>query len=217
MSESHFSESAKADMAVGPPIGGRWLVWPWVVLLVAAILWALYQFQGPRGRADAGENHPAVGTRIEQLRLTPLTGGGAPVSADDLQGKMTLINFWGPWCPPCRQEFPHLMEIEQFFRDNERFQFLSISCSGQHGSDEEMGPMTEEFLSEQGADFPTYRDPFQVFADDLRRIAKLDNFVFPTSVVVDQNGVIRGLWQGYAPGDERQIHGVLEKALLATK
>jgi thiol-disulfide isomerase/thioredoxin len=142
-----------------------------------------------------------VGTRLEELHLEPLTGGGSPVTAADLQGKVTLINFWGPWCPPCRQEFPHLMEIEQHFRDNDRFQFLSISCSGQSGSDEEMGPMTEEFLDEHGASFPTYRDPFQEFAKYLMKVAKLDGFVFPTSLVVDQNGVIRGMWKGYAPGD----------------
>jgi hypothetical protein len=49
------------------------------------------------------------------------------------------------------------------------------------------------------------------------KVAKLDGFVFPTSLVVDQNGVIRGMWKGYAPGDERQIHRVIETALLARR
>jgi cytochrome c biogenesis protein CcmG, thiol:disulfide interchange protein DsbE len=214
MSSSHFSRSSEAESAAAPVSGRRWPVWPWVVLLVVAAMLAAYQFSGSSGRNDAGENHPGVGTRIAKLRLEPLTGGGSPVTVADLQGKVTLINFWGPyWCPPCLEEFPHLVEIEQHFRGNKRFQFLSISCSGGPGSGEEIGPLTAQFLEEHRAKFPTYRDPYQRFAQHLEQVAKLDGFVFPTSLVVDQRGVIRGLWAGYLPGDERQMHALLERTL----
>jgi thiol-disulfide isomerase/thioredoxin len=218
MSGTRFSHFSDDESAAPPPPSGRWMIWPWIVLLVAVGLVVIYKFQDPPPeRTDAGEHHPAVGTRIESLSLEPLTGGGSPVTASDLQGKVTLINFWGPWCPPCRMEFPHLMEIEQHFRKDERFQLLSVSCSGGPGSDEDMEPMTAEFLEELGATFPTYRDPFQKSAKHLVQAAKLDGFVFPTSVVVDESGVIQGLWQGYAPGDERQIQRVIEAALLVRK
>jgi thiol-disulfide isomerase/thioredoxin len=219
MSESRSSYFSDDESAAAPaPPSGRWMVWPWIVLVVAVGLVVIYKLQRPPPeRTDAGANHAAVGTQIESLSLEPLTGGGSPVTASDLQGRVTLINFWGPWCPPCRVEFPHLMEIEQHFRKNERFQFLSVSCSGGSGSDEEMGPMTAEFLKELGATFPTYRDPHQQSAKHLVQAARLDGFVFPTSVVVDESGIIRGLWQGYAPGDERQIQRVIESTLLAGK
>jgi thiol-disulfide isomerase/thioredoxin len=136
------------------------------------------------------------------------------VTAADLEGQVTLINFWGTWCPPCRMEFPHLVEIEQHFRKDERFQLLSISCSGGRGSDEQIGPETAEFLEEHQATFATYRDPHQKFAMHLLETAKLDDFVFPTSLVVDRHGVIRGIWAGYTPGDEREIQRLIETLLL---
>ena len=145
--------------------------------------------------------------KLRSCGLKPLTGGETPFSENDLQGKVTLINFWGPWCQPCRIEFPHLLEIEQHFRKSDRFQFLSISYSGKSGSDEEMGPSTAEFLEEFGAEFPTFRDPNQQFLRHMVEIAKLDSFNFPTSVVVDEHGVILGLWSGYAPGDEAPFTG----------
>jgi thiol-disulfide isomerase/thioredoxin len=210
---SHFSD----DAGSAAPAAGRGAVWPWIVLLVVVAMLVAYLVLRPTAREGAGDKHPAVGQRIVELRLEPLTGGGSPVSIDDLQGKVTLINFWGPWCPPCRREFPHLQELEQHFRDNPRFQFLSISCSGGPGSDEHMGPQTAEFLDEQRANFPTYRDPDQQFARHLMQVARLDDFVFPTSLVVDQQGTIRGLWLGYLPGDERQVQRLIEAILLAGK
>lgn len=212
MSGSNFSRSSQAESSAAGP-GGRQLIWPWLALLLVVAMVAAYVLLRPPWREVAGEKHAAVGTRIEELRLEPLTGGAAPVTLADLQGKITLINFWGPWCPPCRVEFPHLMEIEQHFRGNDRFRFLSISCSGGRTSGEEIGLMTAEFLEERGATFPTYRDPFQRFAQHLLAVANLPGFAWPTSLVLDEAGVIRGMWVGYVPGDEREIHRLLERLL----
>jgi thiol-disulfide isomerase/thioredoxin len=214
MSGSRFSRSSESESAAAPPGARRLPMWPWIVVLIAAAMVLAWLIQPPAQRPRSGEEHPGVGARIEQMKLEPLTGGGSRVTAADLQGRVTLINFWGPWCPPCRMEFPHLVEMERHFRKDERFQLLSISCSGQSGSDENMGPQTAEFLEEQKATFPTYRDPNQRFIEHLIPAAKLDGFVFPTSLVIDRHGVIRGVWAGYEPGDERDIHRLVESLLL---
>lgn len=36
-----------------------------------------------------------------------------PVDLKQFQGKVVLIDFWGVWCPPCRQAIPHLRELYQ--------------------------------------------------------------------------------------------------------
>jgi thiol-disulfide isomerase/thioredoxin len=42
-----------------------------------------------------------------QGELLDCLDGGAGVSVDSIKGP-ALINVWGTWCAPCRQELPHL-------------------------------------------------------------------------------------------------------------
>jgi thiol-disulfide isomerase/thioredoxin len=45
-------------------------------------------------------------------KLTPLEclGGGDAIATDQIVGP-ALINVWGTWCKPCREELPHLTEF----------------------------------------------------------------------------------------------------------
>lgn len=34
-----------------------------------------------------------------------------------LSNKITLINFWATWCPPCRKEVPDFIRLQKEFKD----------------------------------------------------------------------------------------------------
>jgi thiol-disulfide isomerase/thioredoxin len=38
---------------------------------------------------------------------------GADYTLSGLHGKWVLVNFWAPWCPPCLQEMPDLVSLQQ--------------------------------------------------------------------------------------------------------
>ena len=38
---------------------------------------------------------------------------GQPVKLSDFKGKVVLLNFWATWCPPCRDEIPDLVSLQQ--------------------------------------------------------------------------------------------------------
>jgi|GEM_PF-1360743 len=46
----------------------------------------------------------------------------------DYRGKWLLIDFWGTWCGPCREEMPKINEFVKKIRDRKDLAFLSIAC-----------------------------------------------------------------------------------------
>lgn len=36
---------------------------------------------------------------------------GAPVDLDSYRGKVVVVNWWGPWCAPCRKEAPVFAKV----------------------------------------------------------------------------------------------------------
>ncbi|ABM45308.1 hypothetical protein H704_01170 [Bartonella bacilliformis Peru38] len=53
----------------------------------------------------------------------PLLNNENYLNSEEFKGRVTLVNFWGSWCPPCRQEHPILMEIAK----DQRFDLIGIN------------------------------------------------------------------------------------------
>ena len=64
-----------------------------------------------------------------------------------------------------------------------------------------------------GTVYATFTDSGDRTKRALVAAAKIDGFGFPTTVVIDRSGAIRGLWNGYGPGDERRLQSTIEAAL----
>ncbi|SUA48777.1 putative thioredoxin [Neisseria zoodegmatis] len=76
-----------------------------VAALLAFVLWP--------------KNQPVTAFSLPDLK-------GKTVSNADLQGKVTLINFWYPSCPGCVSEMPKLMKTAQDYQGKD-FQIIAIS------------------------------------------------------------------------------------------
>jgi len=171
-------------------------------LVVALLAW---RFLGPRAFATSNSAVPPD-TRLVQLDLTPLTPTSPPLSLDDLKGKVTLVNFWGTWCPPCVQEFPHLAAIEKQNRSHADFRFVSISVGGGNSEDiVELSEDTQSFLKRGGYDVAVYADAHRRTIDALA--PAIDTGGVPLTLLVDRDGTITNAWIGYTPAavDEMRL------------
>lgn len=208
-----FSDGAERPAASEKPNSKS--LWFWILLafLALAVLGAL--MLRPRGNpVRSGANDPLVGSKLTTFELAPLTGDPPALALADLSGQVTLVNFWGTWCPPCRVEFPHLDALRKELADNADFRFVSVSCwQGIETDIDLLRSETETFLKEQKSDLATYRDP-----DAKTRIAIMDalkgrNLVFPMTFLFDRQGVIRGAWLGYWTGMEKDVQQVTQRVL----
>jgi len=57
------------------------------------------------------------------------------------RGKVVLLDFWATWCYPCREEIPHLVDLQQKYGDR-GLQVLGISMDD---SPDPVGPFYQQF------------------------------------------------------------------------
>ena len=190
----------------------------WLILAGLALAVFIYvAFFMPRAAGGPiGRQHPSVGKLLGDLTLEPLTGAASQITNPDLAGKVVLLDYWGPRCPPCKRELPELVAVAEQFKNRPDFLFLPVSCPI-GDSDEELDHLqgdTEAFLSHIRATPPTYQlSEASLKLMESPAVGEMYQFALPTTVVIDRQGIIRGKWQGYRDGYERQIADLLAELL----
>lgn len=83
--------------------------------------------------------------------LTPLEclGGGKAIATDQITGP-ALINVWGTWCKPCREELPHLAEFYE--KNKERVDVIGIAV------EEKSQANVIKFIENNGMNWPVLYD-----------------------------------------------------------
>ncbi len=179
-------------------------------LVAGAVSWLTLAIAGCGSGATT---HPAVGRAVGRLPLVSLADGDRP--APTFVGHVTLLNFWGTWCPPCRRELPGLGRIATRLADSPRFQLAAISC-GAGGPDdlEELATETNRFLTRERIAIEPWADP-----RGLARMLFADGYgfeAFPTTYLIGSDGRVVRVWSGYRSRDEADIAAAVIDALRGT-
>lgn len=194
-----------------------------VVILGAVVLAAwttleLVQRQRWGISADP-RRHAGVGRPLAPLNFQPLTGDAPAVSRESLEGRVVLINFWGTWCSPCRVELPHMAALRERFAGRKAFQLLSVSYPpfGQHHDVQSLSEETLALQKRLGISLPTYYDPENQTYAALQQVLGLKGSAFPTTVLLDRQGILRAVWIGYRPGLETEMERITDDVLQETE
>ncbi len=124
---------------------------------------------------------------------------GKNMKLSEMRGTVILLNFWASWCAPCRLEMPLLTQLHDKYKDL-GFTVLGVNV-------EEDSNMARRYIAERPVDFP-------VLLDNTNKVSKLYKVVaMPTTVVIDRDGNMRFLHQGYKPGDEKKYKRMVKKLI----
>ena len=187
-----------------PPSGPRHVRRGRVAAVACGLLLAAAGCGGP------APPHPAVGRQVGPLPLEPVAADDRPAPA--FQGRVTLLNFWGTWCPPCRRELPGLARLAVSLAGEPCFQLVAVSC-GPGGVDdrEEIVADTVRFLQRERIPIDAWCDPSamarRLFADGYGFDA------FPTTYLIGPDARVRRVWSGYRSRDEAEIAAAVVAAL----
>ena len=176
--------------------------WTWLALAGAALvvfLLVLFRSHEPReGGALLNKPMPA-------FSVQPLLDVDQPIGLDDLRGKVTVLNFWGTWCPPCVMEFPQVVDLQKRYGERDDFRLIAVSCGGGDENREELQASTQNFLDRRHVKLPMYFD-----ADHQARSASQIPG-YPTTLLLDKAGVVRSYCVG--PFDEAAMTKLIESLL----
>jgi len=178
------------------------------LLLAALVAWLSFAV----GCSGPEPPHPAVGRTVGNLNLVSLADPTR--QPPTFVGRVTLLNFWGTWCPPCRRELPGLVRLADRLRSEPVFQLVAVSCSP-----EDMATLTEStnaFLKE--AVSPAQRSAIDPWADPDGRTqmifsASFGFDAFPTTYLIGPDAKVRQVWVGYRSRDETDIARAIVAAL----
>jgi cytochrome c biogenesis protein CcmG, thiol:disulfide interchange protein DsbE len=143
----------------------------------------------------AGDAAPAFGA--------PLLDGDT-LSLSDLRGQPVLLNVWATWCPPCREEMPHLEELHTRYAPRGlRVVGVSVDTRGSEGA-------IRQFLDEAGVSFTILHDAADVVSREFRTIG------VPETFLIDRDGIVRRRWIGKFDPLAEDVVADLEATLLST-
>ena len=121
------------------------------------------------------------------------------VSNASLRGKVVLLDFWGTWCPPCRESVPILRDLNKKYA-GKPFQLVGISSD----NDEDVW---KTFIQAQHMDWSEYID----LSDEVLQAFKIESF--PTYIVLDKDGVIRFRQSGLGEYTQGELADAINKAM----
>jgi thiol-disulfide isomerase/thioredoxin len=155
-------------------------------LAAAAVLAGCGSGSGSSNGAQTG--YVSVTTGISQVAasdrqsipaLTGTTLQGKSMSVS-FSGHVTVINVWGSWCVPCREEAPDFAEASQKYA-SQGVQFVGINTR-----DDDAAAIAYD--SQFGIKYPSLQDPDETLVLTLKQIIPATSV--PSTVIVDSSGKV---------------------------
>lgn len=160
-------------------------------------MWRLLVLLGLPLLAVAPHAAELAGAQAPDFVLKSMTGENLRLS--EYRGEVVLINFWSGGCGDCRESMPALNDLYQRYREV-GFQLLSVNMDRDQDDAYEMA-------ANLGMSHP-------VLFDKGRKVSKeYEVATLPMILLVDREGVVRHVNEGYRRGRE-EIYLQQLRALL---
>jgi thiol-disulfide isomerase/thioredoxin len=161
--------------------------------VVGVYLWILPEsLEGPSTSSDFALTHGLLFEPAPDFSLTTLEGETLVLS--DLEGQVVLLDFWATWCPPCREEIPGFIALQEKYGDRGLI-IVGVSV------DKDGRETVAAFVEDNKINYPI------AMSDGKVEEAYGPITGIPTTFLIEQGGRIVGKYVGYHDREvfEREI------------
>lgn len=166
-------------------------------VLAAILLGTLFSFTLRHYFGPANEGRPFTGSTTALYASSFPDGQGNIQAIQQWKGKVSIINFWATWCPPCREEMPELSDLQEKYKD-QGVVVIGIST--------DTVDKIRDFVAESPVSYPLLAGDTQ--AMDLSEQLGNTKSALPYTVIVRADGTIANTYFGRIDTE------LLEKTLL---
>jgi thiol-disulfide isomerase/thioredoxin len=138
----------------------------------------------------------ALGSRPKAADWSGTTESGEALSSTQLEGVITVMNFWYAGCAPCRIEMPELIELQTEFLP-EGVQFIGVNVR-------DSAETSLAFARRIGMNFPSVMDA-KTGSVVLGFTGVVTPQAVPTTLVIDADGNVSA-----------RVLGRIDKGILTT-
>jgi thiol-disulfide isomerase/thioredoxin len=127
---------------------------------------------------------------------------GRQTRLSDHQGEVVVLDFYATWCPPCRDEIPHLASLQTRF-GREGLKIIGLNVGG-----EEDRPAIPEFVKTLGVNYTLGYPTIETV--DLLMGA---NSAIPQTFVFNRNGELLRHFIGYDASVRHELETTVAEAI----
>lgn len=145
-----------------------------------------------------------TGQPAPDFTLSGVRAEDRTTTLSDLQGKVVYVDFWASWCLPCLRSLPEINGLYEKYQD-QGFEVLALTIDAPVSDAQEFledleTPLAYTLLADETSDV--------MYDYDVRGM--------PTSFLIDREGNIEMIHEGYRDGDIDMIDNAIQALLSAS-